>query len=302
MNAPLNPRLRVRFAKHGKVRFTSHRDVARVWERALRRVAMPVAYSEGFSPRPRLSFGLALPTGCASVGEYLDIELDRVRAGEVELGDELCRRLDAALPAGIDVQAVAPIERGGLSLQEAVVACTWEIAVAGTGSEPSDLPDEQARAWVAGVLAAGELPLERERKGKRVTDDVRPLVHALDMLAEAEAEGGTAVPGVGGSVRLRAVLGTRPRALRPSELLEAGNLVAAGDAHPPLRARAVCRMHQWIEAEAEEPGTSPDDEFDRNRLIMQGHRWTGWQERGLTEPLPLPATAAVPAALVGTRA
>ena len=78
MNAPLNPRLRVRFAKHGKVRFTSHRDVARVWERALRRVALPVAYSEGFSPRPRLSFGLALPTGCASVGEYLDIELDRV--------------------------------------------------------------------------------------------------------------------------------------------------------------------------------------------------------------------------------
>ncbi len=234
------------------------------------------------------------------MGEYLDIELDRVRAGEVELGDELCRRLDAALPVGIDVQAVAPIERGGPSLQEAVVACTWEVEVAGTGSEPSDLRDEQARAWVAGVLAAGELSLERERKGKRVTDDVRPLIHALDMLAEAE--GGTAVPGVGGSVRLRAVLGTRPRALRPSELLEAGNLVAAGDAHPPLRARAVCRMHQWIEAEAEEPGTSPDDEFDRNRLIMQGHRWTGWQERGLTEPLPLPATAAVPAALVGTRA
>ena len=56
-------RIRLRFRKQGKVRFTSHRDVARMWERALRRLQLPVAYTEGFSPRPKLSFGLALPTG-----------------------------------------------------------------------------------------------------------------------------------------------------------------------------------------------------------------------------------------------
>ena len=63
-------RVRIRFAKLGKIRWTSHRDVARMWERAFRRVQLPVAYSAGFSPRPRVSFGLALPTGYESVAEY----------------------------------------------------------------------------------------------------------------------------------------------------------------------------------------------------------------------------------------
>ena len=68
-------RVRVRFTKLGKVRWTSHRDVARMWERALRRAELPVAYTEGFTPRPKVSFGLALPTGHESVAEYLDLEL-----------------------------------------------------------------------------------------------------------------------------------------------------------------------------------------------------------------------------------
>ena len=58
-------RIRARFAKRGKVRFTSHRDLARIWERVLRRAALPVARSEGFSPRPKLHFGLALSTARA---------------------------------------------------------------------------------------------------------------------------------------------------------------------------------------------------------------------------------------------
>ena len=65
-------RIRVRFAKVGKVRWTSHRDLARIWERAIRRVGLPVAYSQGFSPRPKVHFGLALSTGHESLAEYLD--------------------------------------------------------------------------------------------------------------------------------------------------------------------------------------------------------------------------------------
>ena len=68
-------RIRIRFTRLGKVRFTSHRDLARIWERVLRRVALPVARSEGFSPRPRLHFGLALSTGYESLAEYLDVDL-----------------------------------------------------------------------------------------------------------------------------------------------------------------------------------------------------------------------------------
>ncbi len=74
-------RIRFRFSKLGKIRFTSQRDVARMWERALRRAGLPLAYTAGFSPRPQLSFGLALPTGCESLAEYLDVALDEGRPG-----------------------------------------------------------------------------------------------------------------------------------------------------------------------------------------------------------------------------
>ena len=78
-------RLRLRFTKAGKVRFTSHRDVARMWERALRRSRLPVAYSQGFSPHPLVSFGLALPTGCESHGEYLDVRLGPAAPEEIPM-------------------------------------------------------------------------------------------------------------------------------------------------------------------------------------------------------------------------
>jgi len=78
----LPERLRLRYAKLGRVRFTSQRDLARVMERAMRRAALPLAHSSGFSPRPLVSFGLALPTGCASRAEYLDLRLDATRASD----------------------------------------------------------------------------------------------------------------------------------------------------------------------------------------------------------------------------
>src|SRR5438067_13076726 len=90
-----NTKVRIRFCKLGKVRFTSHRDVARIWERALRRATLPVAYTEGFSPHPKLSFGLALSNGHESLGEYLDVDL----AAPVDV-DSIAARLDPCLPIG----------------------------------------------------------------------------------------------------------------------------------------------------------------------------------------------------------
>ena len=279
MSVVANPRIRVRFSKTGKVRFTSHRDVARIWERALRRVALPVAYSEGFSPRPKLSYGLALPTGYESAGEYLDVELDRERVEELELGQvlgaglesDLGQRLNRVLPEGIRVQAIAPVERGGESLQQAVIACTWEIELAGAGSG-------EVEAWASGILAADEILLERERKGKKVIDDVRPLVHALDVVERG-----------GDAVWVIAVLGTQPRALRPTELLEARLEGKVAGTHPPLTARSVCRMNQWMLREAQE-----SREFQKSRnqeKITQGD--------ARVEPLSVDAG---PATLVETRA
>ena len=226
-------RLRIRYSKKGKVRFISHRDVARIWERALRRVGVSVAYSQGFSPRPKLSFGLALSTGHESEAEFLDLELsDEDGDWTAVRGVDLAARLTAALPVGLDVVAVAPVEKGD-SLQQAVTSCTWAIEV-------DDIDREYMDAWVAGVLSREEIVVERERKGKPVVEDLRPHVLALDVTGTTET-----------GIRLSADLGTQPRALRPTELL------AAMD--PPLTARTVCRMNQWMSQgdDREEPLVAP---------------------------------------------
>ena len=229
-------RVRIRFHKKGKVRFTSHRDVARIWERALRKAEVAVSYSQGFSPRPKLSFGLALSTGHESEAEFLDLELagETAEEGEwtPERGVAMAARLSSALPVGLDVVAVAPIEKGD-SLQKAVTACTWSIEI-------DHVDRAGAEAWVADVLAREEIVVERERKGRPVVDDLRPHVLSLDVAGTTET-----------GVRLLADLGTQPRALRPTELL------AAVD--PPLTARTVCRMHQWMSQgdDREEPLMAP---------------------------------------------
>ena len=226
-------RLRIRYSKKGKVRFISHRDVARIWERALRRVGVSVAYSQGFSPRPKLSFGLALSTGHESEAEFLDLELsDEDGDWTVVRSEDLAARLTATLPVGLDVVAVAPVEKGD-SLQQAVTSCTWAIEV-------DDVDREYMDAWVADVLSREEIVVERERKGKPVVEDLRPHVLALDVTGTTET-----------GIRLSADLGTQPRALRPTELL------AAVD--PPLTARSVCRMNQWMSQgdDREEPLMAP---------------------------------------------
>ncbi len=229
-------RLRVRYVKRGKVRFTSHRDVARIWERALRRVGLAMAYSRGFSPRPKLSFGLALSTGHESEAEFLELELADEEGGpadwSMERGSDLAERLTGALPTGLDVVAVAPTEKGD-SLQQTVTSCTWSIEVDGVGME-------EMNAWVADLLSREEIVVERERKGKPVVEDLRPHVLALDVTGTTET-----------GVRLLADLGTQPRALRPTELLAA--------LYPPLKAGTVCRMNQWMSQgdEREEPLTAP---------------------------------------------
>lgn len=215
-------RVRLRFAKTGKVRWTSHRDVARMWERAFRRVSLPLAYTEGFSPRPKVAFGLALPTGHESVAEYLDVDLD---PGSPDLSGlaiaGLPARLSPALPVGVEVLAAAEVDRSGDSLQHQVASCEWDITVTGAG------PDELRRLCEK-ALGRDTITITRERKGKAVTDDIRPAIVSL-RVGEASDEG----------VQLVAELAVQTRALRPSELL--------GALSPALGERRVCRTHQWIE-------------------------------------------------------
>jgi radical SAM-linked protein len=226
------PRVRVRFAKAGKIRFTSHRDVARIWERALRRAGVPIAYTEGFSPRPKLSFGLALSTGHESLGEYLDVALRD--APDPETVERLPALLAPMLPAGIEVQAAAVLAPGADSLQQAVTSCTWHIEI-------GDLAPPDASAGVARALAAAALPLTRERKGHTVTDDVRPAILDLQVLGPVTGIAAPLAPvATGVGTALEAELATQPRGLRPAEA------IAAID--PRWVVARVTRLHQWTQA------------------------------------------------------
>lgn len=218
-------KVRVKFSKTGKIRWTSHRDLARMWERAFRRVELPLAYSVGFSPRPKVSFGLALSTGHESVAEYLDLELDPSKIAGLEVSD-LPRRLTTALPAGIEVISAAVIEDRRGSLQHEVTSTTFDLVVAGA-------TPEQIQDFATSALAAGSLVITRERKGQPVTDDVRPAILSLEVLGVTDHAGDGRT-----CTRVVAELATQPRGLRPAELLAALS--------PVLEEVRVRRTHQWI--------------------------------------------------------
>ena len=164
-HAPPVQRLQVRYAKRGRARFTSHRDFGRAFERALRRAGVPMAYSSGFSPHPRISYANASPTGAASEAEYLEIGLVERRDP-----DEVRAALDAALPPGLDVVEV--VEAEGRALADRLTGSVWRIDVA--------TPDQ---SWldraVAAFLAAESVTVERLTKNGMRAFDTRAAVVSL---------------------------------------------------------------------------------------------------------------------------
>lgn len=174
---PVVARLRVRYAKRGRLRFTSVRDFQRALERALRRADVPVAYSQGFSPHPRISYLPAAPTGVASEAEYSEIALQDARDP-----DEVRAALDAALPDGLDVLAV--VEADGASLGERLTGpgagSRWQIDF--PGLEPAEL--ERA---VALLLARVSLPIPRTTKKGRTEVDVRAALISADVRSDRPA-------------------------------------------------------------------------------------------------------------------
>jgi radical SAM-linked protein len=159
-------RLAIRYAKRGRLRFTSHRDFARAFERALRRAAVPMAYSAGFSPHPKISWVGAAPTGVASEAEYVEIGLAEAREPEA-----IRRELDAALPPGLDVVSVTETAHRGLA--ERVEASHWRVEL------PEVEPDEAAAA-VERLLALEAAPVERLMKDGHRTIDARAAIVGMN--------------------------------------------------------------------------------------------------------------------------
>jgi radical SAM-linked protein len=169
--APPVQRLRVRYAKRGRARFTSHRDFARAFERALRRAGVPMAYSSGFSPHPRISYANASPTGAASEAEYLEIAL-----AEVCDPEKVRAALDAALPAGLDVVQVVPASAAALA--DELTGSRWRIDLPGV--EPQVLGNAVER-----FLAATSVTVERMTRAGMREFDARSAVLSLTIEGEA---------------------------------------------------------------------------------------------------------------------
>jgi radical SAM-linked protein len=224
---PTVQRIRVRFAKRGRLRFLSHRDVARSVERAVRRAGIPVSHSHGFSPHPRLSWIGAAPTGVASEAEYVEIGLTRPVDPAA-----LAAALDAALPDGLDVLAAAVAE--GTALAERITASAWRIELPGVAV------DDLRRA-VAALLAADAVVVERVTPSGRRRIDVRAALVAVEVSGPDDPPSGGAgsslPPGVRDCAILSAVVRQTTPAVRPDDVLGALDVVAG--LRPPVPARAT---------------------------------------------------------------
>jgi radical SAM-linked protein len=174
MNETPPVRVRIAFEKGPEMRYTGHLDLQRTWERTLRRAKLPLAYTQGFNRRARMQLGPALPLGCTSICELLDVWL----SAEVE-PEEVLGRLQEAAPPGLVMRDVAPVPPGEAALQNQVVAVEYEATI------PGDTRADQGQAAVEAFLAQAHV--ERIRRGKRY--DLRPLVQALEWVPGAVSEG-----------------------------------------------------------------------------------------------------------------
>ena len=224
--APVVQRIRIRYAKRGPLRFTSHRDFARAFERALRRAAVPIAFSQGFTPHPKISYASAAPTGVGSEAEYLEIGLQ----AEVDPA-QLRLALDEALSPGLDVLEAVPAGEG--SLADRIDASRWRVEL------PSVDP-AVAEAAVQSFLAAGEVLVERMTKQGRRSFDARAAVTHIAVTEQSDLPSGAfAAPCAIIDLVVRQVT----PAVRPDDVLSGLRVVAGLE--PPVPPR-VTRLAQGM--------------------------------------------------------
>lgn len=195
---PIVQKLRIRYAKRGRLRFTSHRDFARAFERAVRRARVPIAFSSGYSPHPKISYANASPTGAATEAEYLEIGLTRECDPDAVRAD-----LDASLPPGLDILEVV-VAAGQGSLADRLQASEWSIELRGVDVAA-------ASAAVEAFLAAELVEVERMTKRGLRTFDARADVLALEALAGDEGDVPCAI--------LKVVLRHDTPSVRPDDVL-----------------------------------------------------------------------------------
>lgn len=169
-NETQRSRLRITFTRDETLKYIGHLDMARTWQRILRRADLPLAYSEGFNPQPKITFATALPVGCTSAQEVMDVVLSP--ACEVS---DVRVRLTRTLPPGMELTSIEPVDVRAPALQTQLIAAEFLIVV------DKALFDELVDR-VQAFLAATEVM--RDRRGKAY--NLRPLVQALSLERESD--------------------------------------------------------------------------------------------------------------------
>jgi radical SAM-linked protein len=197
-------RLRITFSKESWLVYSSHLDLMRVWERALRRAGVPLAYSAGYNPHPKLQLARALPLGHVGEEELIDVWLEEPMALE-----KFTQSLPPVLPEGLKIKQVRQVDAGAPAMQTQVVATEYRVIV--DWDESSEVIDARIERALAQEV------LLHERRGRRY--NIRPLIEALWLDAVSE---GTVVLGMRLSARPRAT--GRPEAVM--DVLGIGDAVA----------------------------------------------------------------------------
>jgi radical SAM-linked protein len=169
-------RLRVKFKRGPEVKFISHLDLIRLWQRAAHRAMIPLAYSEGFSPHPRISLAAPLATGITSEAELMDIYLSKFTSPHF-----FTNALGQQLPAGIDIIQVYPIAAGQASLQSKVRFAEYQVTVATEQDEPD------IEAAIERLLTTEQLPWQHHRDTGPRNYDLRALIDDLWLIGEPQA-------------------------------------------------------------------------------------------------------------------
>lgn len=184
-------RIRITFSKQGALRYTGHLDLHKLWERAARRAELPLAYSQGFHPQPKMNLASALPLGFSSRCEMLDLRLER----DITL-DGLPERLNNTLPSGIQVLNVEQVDERAPALQTQVVSAEYEVRMIDPSSPLRMGFGEAVKRGIESVMESESIA--RTRRGKQY--DLRPLLEELKLLDDkifmklAAREGATGRP------------------------------------------------------------------------------------------------------------
>lgn len=165
--SPVQQRLRITFGKEGNLKFTSSLDIAKVWERVLRRANLPVLYTQGFNTRPRLQLAMPLPLGITSECEILDVALrEEIEFEESDLIEELL----AVSPKGLTIQQIEAVDIQSSAMQRLIISAEYRIRF----EDGIDRALLQQR--IDELLAQEKIIIEKIQKRKRSVMDLRPLI------------------------------------------------------------------------------------------------------------------------------